>query len=98
MKKDFRFTLKALDGSNMKDEKGDPATAKNISLNALDALDQQEMALSGEEKVKKYDLMLRINNSDDVDLDENEIVLLKKLIGKFWGPLVVGQMYDFLKI
>lgn len=96
MIKNFDFELKDINGDVCKDEKGNNVTAKNIILNSLERLDLEESSLSGADKASKYRLMILINSGGDVELKSEDVTLFKKLIGKFWGPLVVGRMYEYL--
>jgi len=53
--------------------------------------------LKGEEKVKRYALAMKLHNSNGlVDVRPEEQVLLKKLIGRAYGPLTVGQAWNIL--
>jgi len=90
--------LKTMDGKVMKDNvdgEAVDATVKQAIVNAVLSPVQKE---SGIDKVKKYELAKKIYASDEVDLDEDEIKLIKDRIGDVFPPIVVGQVYDLLKV
>lgn len=91
--------LKTLDGQVMKDNDGQgnaiDATVKLAMINAILSPVQKE---NGVDKVVKYELAKRIFESDEVDLDEDEIKLIKDRVGESFPPIVVGQIYELLKV
>ena len=95
MKINFDQALKALDGQPIMNET-QQVTLKTVTVNSLLALFQDEQNLSGEEKAKRYVLATRIYANPDIDLVAEEIALIKKLIGKMYAPLIVGQCFNIL--
>ena len=90
--------LKTLDGQVMKDNVGGDAvdaTVKTAMINAVLAPVEREL---GVEKVKKYELAKRIFENDEVDLNEDDIKTIKDAVGKNFAPIVVGQIYELLKV
>jgi len=91
--------LKTLDGQVMKDtnEKGEAidATLRMAIVNAVLSPVQNE---KGVEKVTKYELAKKVYASDEVDLNEDEIKLIKDRVGETFAPIIVGQVYDVLKV
>ena len=88
--------LKTIDGETMKDMvdgKAVDATVKMAIVNAVLSPVEKE---SGVDKVKKYELAKKVYASDEVDLDGNEIKLIKDRVGEAFSPLVVGQIYELL--
>ena len=71
------------------------ATVKMAIVNAVLSPVQKE---SGIDKVKKYELAKKVFNADEVDLDEDEIKLIKDRVGETFAPLIVGQIFDLLKV
>lgn len=83
----------------------DPSTLGLVAKNALLATYQDEPTLSGDDKVKRYGLALKIQDATgdkaglfhgQLDLKAGEIELLKKLIAKSYNPLVAGQAWKIL--
>jgi hypothetical protein len=103
MKRNFDFVFKNLNGTELKD--GDSAaigidaslSLKSVSVNSLMATFEADKNLSGDEKLKRYLLAVKINAGSEVDLTAEEITLLKVLIGRSYPPLVVGQAYLYLE-
>jgi len=98
---DTTVVLKNLAGGPMKDNDGQgnavDATLKMAIANALLAPSKKED--SGVDKIKKYELAKKVHSSDEVDLDENEIKLIKDSAEKaFPLPLIVGQINELLKV
>jgi hypothetical protein len=96
---DFTQPINQLDGSPFTDGAGKPivTTLETAAETALLANHQDEQNLSGDEKIKRYALALKIfNNKKDVNLTADEIALVKKLIAKVYSPLVVGEAWRML--
>jgi hypothetical protein len=106
MKINFSHELKTLDGKSIPGFDGKERTSlKDVCVDALLAQFRDEVGaagnpgtgISGEEKCNRYVLATRIYGDDEVDLKVEEIALLKKLVGKGFGPLIVGQAWDMLE-
>lgn len=96
MKRDFTVCFKDLDGSVV-EEKGVAITAELIACNALLMPRQEDVGLSGDEKVKRYKLAVKINGArEPVELVAEEVAMLKKLVGIAYAPLIVGQFYELM--
>jgi len=91
--------LKTLDGQVMKDADAQgnaiDATLKMAIVNAILSPVQKE---TGIEKVKKYELAKKVYASDEVDLNEDDIKLIKERVGEAFAPIIVGQVYELLKV
>lgn len=88
----------------------DPANRKSVTLgstclNAL-TLSYNDETPTGEEKTKRFDLALKIMHAtatDRVDalgiadLVVEDVVLLKQLVGKAYGPMIVGPAFALLE-
>jgi len=72
-------------------------TLKAAIVNALQAMFEDERALDGEEKLKRWQLAMRVYLGGDVDLSSEEIAKIKKLVGKLYGPSVVGPVWTALE-
>ena len=93
MKIDFSQVLCGLDGKPMTENDGSAATLKSVTVMSLLAVYQDERP-TGEEKFRRYDVAARVQASKDpVDVTEAEIKTIKDLVGKFFGPAVVGPVY-----
>jgi len=82
-------------------EKHPPLTLRTISENVILGQeidkDGKPKEMGGAEKCKRYDLAMRIHKGTGlVDLEVEEITLLKKLIAKGYSTLVVGQAFRIL--
>lgn len=97
MKRDFSDVLTGLAGQRLVDEKGDDLTLGSVSVTALLAQYQDEQALSGDEKFRRYQLAERIAKLDVQEVSAEEVALLKRLIGKGYGPMLVGPAYVALE-
>jgi len=84
---------------------GGPFTLRKICVDVLIAsppeLDDRTgrpRVLSSDKKIKRYELLRRIHDTDGlVELSAEEITLLKSLINrKHENPLYVGQAFDIL--
>jgi len=70
-------------------------TLGKICANAL--MTPPKQPDTGEEKVKKGKLAMRIWGLDEAELSIDELKLLKDQIGIAYGPLVVTQAWDLLE-
>ena len=71
------------------------ATVRMGIVNALLGANEKD---KGVDKIKKYELAKKVYSNDEVDLDENEIKLIKDRVGETFGPVVVGRIYELLKV
>lgn len=93
-KVNFNDFLIGFDGNPIKKANNENSTFKSICQDALWTPEQNETA---EEKYNAYKLSRKIDSDDEVELKAEDIVLLKKKVGKLYGALVVGLVYDKLE-
>lgn len=87
------------------DKEGNPApnspplTFRRAARVALTANYRDELGnLSSDEMLKRSDLADKIKpETDPVTLTADEAVLIKKLIGKFYGTLIYGQAHRMIE-
>lgn len=96
MRRVVTTVLTDLSGAAMNGTNG-PLTLGSACVDALLGAYQDEAALPGEEKYRRFQLATKLSSSDEVDLTAEEIAQLKKLVGKAWSPLVVGRVYELLE-
>ena len=90
--------LLTMDGQVMKDNvdgQAVDATIKMVIVNAVLSPVERE---SGIDKVKKYELAKKVYANDEVDLNEDEIKTIKDRVGETFAPIIVGQIYELLKV
>jgi len=91
--------LKTMDGQTMKDMVDGEAVDATVKMAIVNGLLSPVQKESGIEKVKKYELAKKVFNADEVDLNEDEIKLIKERVSEaFPSPLIVGQVFDLLKV
>ena len=97
MIKNLDVVLRDLEGKEIIDSEDTkrPVLARTIIINALMATYKDENP-SGEEKVRRYKLAMLLHGGSH-ELSAEDIVLIKTLVGKGWGPIIVGQIYDLLE-
>jgi hypothetical protein len=98
---DFSSKMTQIDGKPFLDPTGKPdetqPTLGSIAINALLAAYPDEKDITPEEKVKRFVLAEKIqNHQKDAQLSADEIVLVKKLIGKGYPTIVVGEAWRML--
>lgn len=75
-----------------------PFTLKAACFQSLGATFPDEQNLSGEDKFKRFELYQKIKSTPDpVDLTAEEVALLKKLVGKGYGSIIMGQCWMALE-
>jgi hypothetical protein len=96
MKIDFSKRLTNLQGQILKDEtSGEEVTLGIICVQALLSVDRDEN-IDGVEKIRRYELAKSIFNKEKDSLSAEEVVLLKKMVGKFFTTVVAGQALPML--
>jgi len=71
------------------------ATVQMGIVNALLSAVEKD---KGVEKIKKYELAKKVYSNVEVDLNEDEIKLIKDRVGELYAPVIVGQIYELLKV
>jgi hypothetical protein len=90
--------LIGIDGKSVKDTEGKEPTLKHIAVEALLAVYRGEENLKGEEKLKRWLLATKIEMSNGLtEFTIEEVALIKELIGKAYGPLIVGPCWIALE-
>lgn len=97
MKIDFDVELKTFNGTTLVNVAQKPLTLRFVCTDALMASFEDERGLSGEDKLKRYLLASKIHQTTDGEVTAEEVALLKLLIGKGFGPNVVGPAYLHLE-
>jgi hypothetical protein len=104
MRVNFNETLRKLDGSALKGEKDADFKLSDAALIALNGTYSGEEPLSGIDKFKRHQLARRIYSSTALkdasmtcDVTAEEIALVKHVIAKAYGPIVLGPAYELLE-
>lgn len=92
--KNFDTELAGLNGEVLK-ENDKPVLMRTLVVNALVNVPANEK-IEGDEKTRRYELAISLNHEGDHDITPEDVVLIKKLVGAGYGPLVVGQIYKVL--
>ena len=97
---DFEQEIYNLDGSRIvgKDQNGKDLPAFTLGKIATDVLMGNKQNDTGVDKIKKFNLGLRIMNEKRVSLDSEDVTLIKQLIAETHGPLIVGQTSALLEL
>ena len=96
MKVAIENTFTKLDGDTVQDSKG-TVTLKRVCVNALLSQYESEKTVSGEDKLRRWDLAKSIHEAKEtVELKSGDIELLKRLIPLCWGVVIVGQALPML--
>ena len=99
MRISFDVVIHDLDGEPVIDDTNPdqkkPLQLGVIARNALLASYQDEQGLSGDDKFQRFNLACRTKG--EVDWTAEDIALLKKLIAKAYGPLIVGRAFEALE-
>jgi hypothetical protein len=95
MKIDFATVLRDKQGQALKDQDGKDATLGGAAETALFAAFTDEASIDGAEKAKRFKLGMRVGKPDE-EFTPEEVALMKRLIGKAFGPIIVGRAYELL--
>lgn len=72
---------------------GKPSLLKDALTNAL--IGATEGSPTAADKYARYRLARKVEKGGDVDLTAEDLVLLKLVVGQVYGPLVVGQVFEW---
>lgn len=98
MKIDFAQQILTVDGLPIPEGVGKFATLKSLAQQALQMATKEDANLPIAKKVERFDLLLKITNkAPEVNLEAEEIALLKELMGKAFSVLAVGQILRMLE-
>ena len=75
---------------------GKPFTLRLACTSALIAQFRDDQ-IKGEEHLRRWRLANKIYDNDEVDLKSEDKVLIKELVAKQRGSLVVGQVWELLE-
>jgi len=98
---DFSTALKGIDGKPLK-ENGPDGKDREVSLsvvcaNALLMPFPDERNIDGAEKVKRFEIAMKVMDTKKrLHLEAEEIAKIKELVGKAFPPLIVGRAYELL--
>jgi hypothetical protein len=93
---DFTAALAGIDGKPIVPEKdAPPLTLGDVAASALTATFKDENP-SGQDKVKRWALALRVHNAKDAELTVDDVKTIKDMIGKAYGPVIVGPSWAIL--
>ncbi len=100
MKINIHAPFKNLDGTIMTNNDKE-LQLKDVLVESLLAAFKDEETLTGEEKAKRYQLAMSVYNTNgeeglNFDMKVEDVAMVKKLIGKAYLPLIVGQAYEML--
>ena len=97
MKVDFSKELIGYDGEPLK-EGEKIITLAMVCCNALMNQTEEDAKLPGEEKLRRFDLATVVYASKETtDLKVEDVSLIKGLVGKLYGPMVVGPVWRLLE-
>lgn len=100
MTRNFSTTLKTITGADMKRTEAPDspfATIGDVIGDALLALGDGDRNLSGEDKNKRYKLWKKLAEGGEKSISVEEASIIKQVVGAAFGPLIVGQVFEFLE-
>lgn len=80
----------------LKRDKDEVVTAQMVVSESLVLHDPQEK-VEAADKAKRFLLAMRVLKEPEPELKVDDIVLIKKVVGLYHGPLIVGQVFDMLE-
>lgn len=96
MQRNFDAHLTDLYGNVILDENKNKIPMSAPLVNVLLA-EFPEERIDGVEKLKRFKLAEKISKGGPIDLDIDELALLKKLVGKWLNPLLNGKIMPLLE-
>ncbi len=71
-------------------------TIRKCCVDSLLATTDKDKNIGGAEKIKRFKLAQSIQDNDSVELDSEQVTLLKQRIALMFGVIVVGKAYELL--
>lgn len=97
MKRNLKKELLYFNGEPLKDEKKDPVLINDVLGKALFEV-STSVGLSPEEKYQAFKISQRIAaNPEAVELESNDIVLIRKVMAPSFSAGIYGQIVDLLE-
>lgn len=79
----------------LKDEKGELITLKSIITNILLLPNKED---TEKQKFEKWEIFKKVRDAkDDADLKTEEVAIIKKAIGIYSPPLILGQCFEIIE-
>lgn len=82
----------------IRDFDGQPIEKETIGgciCNALMATGPRDHDMTGEEKLRRFKLAMRVHGrAIPVSISVEEAALIKRVVGQAYGPMVVGQVWE----
>lgn len=99
---DYTSPIIGIDGKQLKlDDRPDspPVTMSDVAVNALLATYPDEQSLAGTEKLRRFQIAMKIKDAGktNLTLPPDDVALVLKLVSKLYNPIVVGRSYELLE-
>jgi len=94
----YKTEIRVVDGVAKNEDTSESMLLRTPCINALMGVYEDEKNLSGEDKVKRYDMAIKIQSMSKVDFTPEDLSLIRKLVAKAYSPLIVGQVWKLLDI
>lgn len=95
MQFDVTLEILGLDGKTQEQD-GKPITLRSACCHVLLVGFNDELNLSGEDKLRRWKLALRIHGESPVELTAKEVTEIMGLVAKAYNPGVVGPVWLLL--
>lgn len=94
---DQHSQIKDLNGAPLKKPDGAEFLLVDALHEVLQATFSDEATLPAATKVERFELAIRLTKPNPVEVTIDEAAELKRLIGKGYGPLIVGRVYEIIE-
>jgi len=72
----------------------DKPTIKSAVMGSLINVLRGDETLAAEQKVKMFELAMRIHGAEQIELTAEDVSLIKERVGKAYPPMVVGRVFQ----
>lgn len=93
MTKNVDVPLTDLSGNPLAEPGGKQPFVKDVLTAAL--VNATEGNPTAADKYARYKLARKLDKGGDVELSPEDLVLIKLVVGQVYGPLVVGQVFEW---
>ena len=101
MKRNFDAPLIRIDGTPFVDQQGEgavPMTLKMLAFHAVSMQIRGDENMSIPQKMELYNMVGKTAKGGVIELEAEDIALLKDRIGKAFPPLVIGEAFRLLEL
>jgi hypothetical protein len=97
MRIDFEQVIRDLKEQPLKNGEDGPLTLGGVTCTTMIGVLPEDQNIAPEEKVKMFRLAQLATKGGEQEVKTEDLAMLKKRVGKMFGALVVGRVFDLIE-